>query len=118
MVQTYTLEGLKKLLRGNVSEKTLEHYKTQGWLVPDHVTPGNIRRYTLSSVEEAKRKSLQLLEQQTITDVAEDFVTEMRWKTIETELGMLPRQSSSLTQKRRTRYGTTTAKAQNTLRAT
>lgn len=116
MVQTYTLEGLKKLLRGNVSEKTLEHYKTQGWLVPDHVTPGNIRRYTLSSVEEAKRKSLQLLEEETTTDVAEDFVTEMKWKTLEEELGMSPSQSF-ITQKRRTRYGTT-AKATTPLRAT
>lgn len=61
MVQTYTLEGLKKLLRGNVSEKTLEHYKTQGWLVPDHVTPGNIRRYGLGVYEVGEFETRQLV---------------------------------------------------------
>lgn len=92
MVQTYTLEGLKKALRGNVSEKTLEHYKVQGWLTADHVTPGGIRRYTMASVEDAKRKSLESAEPQHTAEcvVTESFIAEMKWKTIEQEIGISP----------------------------
>lgn len=58
-VKTYTMKGLKKELKGNVSETTLEFYKRQQWLVPDHFTPEGIARYTLTSVHDAKVLSVQ-----------------------------------------------------------
>lgn len=94
MKQTFTFEGLKNACKGSVSKSTLEHYKKKGWLHPDHVTPGGIRRYTLASVEDAKRKSLESAEPQHNAEcvVTESFIAEMKWKTIEKEIGISPKQ--------------------------
>lgn len=88
-IRTYTFQGLKKELRGNVSETTLEHFKKMGWLMPDHYTPKKIARYTLQQVEDAKRQSLQAVEQTNILRPMRSCLTpSQQFDKLEEELGL------------------------------
>lgn len=86
------MQGLKRELKGNVSETTLEFYKKQKWLVPDHFTPDGIARYTLASVNDAKMMSVQAHEKTNAPRSVETMLTPKEaFRELEIELGLKPK---------------------------